>query len=66
MNIYRLEYEMADGISDVIESIDDNELLAEFSDLKNDDECTYAKLTELFVYGGICQGENIIDEYTKE
>lgn len=66
MNIYRLEYEMANGVYDVIESIDGDELMTDFSDLKNDTKCTYAKLTELFVYGGICQGENIIEEYTKE
>ena len=66
MTKYVIEYEMKNGEGDHITTYDEDEAVTEMEEIKADPECVSATLKELFIYGGICQGENIIEEFTRE
>lgn len=66
MRKYEIEYEMKNGEGDYITTYDEDEATAEMEELKENPECVSATLKEYYIYGGMCQGENIIDEFTRE
>lgn len=60
MTLYKLEFEMKNGNFDYIESRNEDSILLDFEDLKADNNCVYAEMSKLLIYGGICQDEEVV------
>lgn len=65
MKQYYIEYETDDDNGDYFYTYDEDEAEKEYRDIINDERTTEATLTELYIYGGMCQGEKELQHYTR-
>lgn len=66
MKRYEIEYETDDFNGDYFTTYDEDEAEKEFRDIIDDEHTTEATLKEYYIYGGICQGEKLLQEYRRE
>lgn len=65
MKKYEIYYE-TEAEADTLTYYDEDEAETEYEDITSDPQTIAATLKEFYIYGGMCQGENVIREYRKE
>lgn len=65
MRRYEIEYETDDDNGDYFSTYDEDEAEQEYQDIIDDPRTVWATLTEFYIYGGMCQGEQRLREYQK-
>lgn len=66
MKKYEIEWETDDFNGDYFTTYDEDEAEKEFSEITEDGATVWATLKEYYIYGGICQGEKLLQEYNRE
>ena len=65
MKRFEIEWETDDNEGDYIVLYDEDEAETEFRDIIDDPRTTWATLTEFYIYGGMCQGDKLLQEYKR-
>ena len=66
MTKYVIEFEEKDGDGFINSYYDLEEAENIFDEIINENNTISATLTEYYIYGGICQGEKVLKEFTRE